>query len=268
VQLALDPEYPLLSHLRPGQRRVAIQRRPPRLPDGCRKPAAFLRHVDGSPARGLLRRLRPIALPSADDGPAHPPAARGRHRMVPTFTVDRSAGSATSFSPDSLATSTPQTFPVASQPTPLADRPSRSPTPRARVHCLLDPHPPGWSPELDLRGFHHWFTTRFALSASLAEPRPSGSTDPSRRCRGCSRPHPRLQDQAAPSFKRPAATDRPVGSLIPPDQTAPRGAPPSASTPRWPPSPDASPRAPPANHANPTGPAPSSRTPGLRSTWG
>src|SRR5512134_3136472 len=73
VQLALDPEYPLLGHPRLGQRRAAIQRRPPRLPDGCRKPAASLRHVDGFPALGLLRRLRPAQVPSADDGPAHPP---------------------------------------------------------------------------------------------------------------------------------------------------------------------------------------------------
>jgi hypothetical protein len=90
--------------------------------------------------------------------------------MVPTFAVDRSAGSATSFSPDSLATSTPQTFLVASRPTPLAGRRSRSPAPRARVRCLLGPHPPGWSRELDFRGFHHWFTARFASLPRLPSP--------------------------------------------------------------------------------------------------
>ena len=90
--------------------------------------------------------------------------------MVPTFTVDRSAGSATSFSPDSLATSTPQTFLVASRPTRLADRRSRSPASRACVRCLLGPHPPGWSRELALRGFHHWFTARFAFLPCLPSP--------------------------------------------------------------------------------------------------
>ena len=38
------------------------------------------------------------------------------------------------------------------------------------------------------------------LSVSLAGPGPSGSADPSRRCQGCSHPHRRLPDQAAPSF--------------------------------------------------------------------
>src|SRR4051794_21813245 len=70
VQLALDPEYPLLGRLRPRPRRGAIQRRPPRLPDGRCKSAASLRHAAGFPDLGLLRRLRPTPRPIADSEPA------------------------------------------------------------------------------------------------------------------------------------------------------------------------------------------------------
>ena len=41
---------------------------------------------------------------------------------------------------------------------------------RARVHCLLGPYPPGLSQELDLRGFHHWFTARYAFLPCLPSP--------------------------------------------------------------------------------------------------
>src|SRR5439155_13964890 len=41
---------------------------------------------------------------------------------------------------------------------------------------------------------------RVLLSATLAGPAPSGSTDASRLCRGCSRPPRRFPGQAAPSF--------------------------------------------------------------------
>src|SRR6266542_3432246 len=41
---------------------------------------------------------------------------------------------------------------------------------------------------------------RVLLSATLAGPAPSGSTDTSRLCRGCSHPPRRFPDQAAPSF--------------------------------------------------------------------
>lgn len=44
------------------------------------------------------------------------------------------------------------------------------------------------------------------LSHSLTGPAPSGSTGTSRRRQGCSHPHPRLRDQAASNFKRPATT--------------------------------------------------------------
>jgi hypothetical protein len=170
--------------------------------------------------------------------------------MVPTFTVDRSAGSATSFSPDSLATSTPQAFLAASWSDRLTDRRSRV-LPIRSVRALpARPISARLEPRTGLEGVPPLVHCALRLSALLAEPGPSGSTDPSRRCRGCSRPHPRLRDQTAPSFTRPAATGRPVGSFIPPDQTAPRGAPPAASRRRWTPS---RPRSPPSCAANQTG---------------
>src|SRR5204863_7394935 len=44
---------------------------------------------------------------------------------------------------------------------------------------------------------------RVLLSVTLTGPAPSGSTDTSRLCRGCSRPPRRFPDQAAPSFTAP-----------------------------------------------------------------
>ena len=175
----------------------------------------------------------------------------GQHRTVPTFTTDRSAGSATSFSPDSLATSTPQAFLVASRSARLTGRRSRV-LPARSVRALpARPISARFEPRTGLEGVPPLVHCALHLSALLAEPGPSGSTDPSRRCRGCSRPHPRLRGQAAPSFKQPAATGRPVGPFIPPDQTAPRGAPPASNTPPWPPSPPARPACP-ASHASST----------------
>src|SRR5207249_4209003 len=53
-----------------------------------------------------------------------------------------------------------------------------------------------------------WFTFVAPMSVLLAEPEPSGSAGPSRRCRGCFPPGPHLLGQAAPSFCRAAATAR------------------------------------------------------------
>ncbi len=62
------------------------------------------------------------------------------------------------------------------------------------------------------------------LPVSLAGPGPSGSTDPPRRCQGCSRPPLHLQGQAALSFNEPLR--RLAGGVLssPHGHTAPRGA--------------------------------------------
>src|SRR4051812_7581241 len=60
-------------------------------------------------------------------------------------------------------------------------------------------------PDVEVEG-RKTLVPRVLLFVTLAGPAPSGSADPSRRCRGCSHPLRHLPDQAAPSFTVPAAT--------------------------------------------------------------
>jgi hypothetical protein len=141
-QLDLDPEYPRLRHLRHRPRRVAIQRRPPRLPDGRCKPAASLRHVPGFPRRRLLRRLRPEPGPSADTALC----PEGRSGSVPTFTVVRSAGSAPSFSPAVPVVTVTQHPSRTSDGTKCSPPEARNPRDRrVPAHRFGSPYPSGWS---------------------------------------------------------------------------------------------------------------------------
>jgi hypothetical protein len=107
---------------------------------------------------------------------------------------------------------------------------SRPPAPPAGVRCKPGPYPPDWS-----RSSTYGTSTlvpRVHLLVSLAGPGPSGSADPSRRCRGCSHPPWRLPGKAAPGFTgllRQAGG----GVLAPPlGQTEPRGAPQDLTIPR------------------------------------
>jgi hypothetical protein len=62
------------------------------------------------------------------------------------------------------------------------------------------------------------------LPVSLTAPGPSGSTGPTRLCRGCSHPHRRPPAQTSSSFTPPLRRQR-NGGLAPPSETsAPRGA--------------------------------------------
>jgi hypothetical protein len=75
--------------------------------------------------------------------------------MVPTFTTDRSTGSAPSFSPAGLSTATPQAFTVAPdtkgvEAASLGCRESR----RTAIPALI--HQVRAGPDF-FRGFHHWF---------------------------------------------------------------------------------------------------------------
>jgi hypothetical protein len=73
---------------------------------------------------------------------------------------------------------------------------------------------------------------RVHLLVLLAGPGPSGSADPSRRCRGCSHPPWRLPGKAAPSFTS-LLRQASGGVLAPPlGQTEPRGAPQDLTIPR------------------------------------
>ena len=110
------------------------------------EPAGSLRHVPGFPGSDYYgpsvpsRRYQPTAsLPATTRR-----RREGNAGTVPTFTTSRSTGSAPSSSPCSIATSTPQTFLVASPPAAFSRLRSSRPRPLGRC-ALLPGHPPGWS---------------------------------------------------------------------------------------------------------------------------
>ena len=106
--------------------------------------------------------------------------------------------------PGSIAMSTPQAFLMASWSADAGRRRSRPPWWTCAANRPISTR---LEPAERLRGFHTG-SLSFHLLALLAGPGPSGSADPSRRCRGCSRLAPRLQGLAVPQLHRPAATDR------------------------------------------------------------
>src|SRR4051812_2934042 len=176
--------------------------------------------------------MRP-AFPASDYyGPSAPfrrhqptaglPTTGGRHRdgsHVHHASID--AIDAQLF-PCSIATSTPQTFLAASPPTAL--RRLRSPRPRPRTaYAALRPTSTRFEPASLSRAFSHWFTL-VTPSVSLSERWTVRWSRSPRRLRGCSHPHPRFRDQAAPSFRPAAATARRRSPFISIRLVAPRGA--------------------------------------------
>jgi hypothetical protein len=85
----------------------------------------------------------------------------------------------------------------------LVTSPPKVPRPpnSARVRTATSPDPPG-SSRWAVKG-RQTLISRVYLLVSLTGPAPSGSTGTPRRCQGCSHPHRRLPDQAAPSFTPP-----------------------------------------------------------------
>jgi hypothetical protein len=87
---------------------------------------------------------------------------------------------------------------VASRPVNTWRSRSSPPPDKWQVRTAPSPYPPDWS----------WWAVKgrqtlislVHLPVSLTGPAPSGSTDASRRCQGCSHPPRHLPDQAAPSF--------------------------------------------------------------------
>ena len=122
----------------------------------------------------------------------------GDPNAVPTFTTDRSTGSVPSFSPAGLSTTMPQFFIVA----PDASSTSKPPLSdvERRGALLSRPTSTRFEPVALLEGVPPLVPALVHLSVSLAGPGPSGSANPPRRCRGCSRPSSRLRGQAASSF--------------------------------------------------------------------
>jgi hypothetical protein len=74
--------------------------------------------------------------------------------------------------PGSLATGTPQAFPVASLVAKVVTFGVAATVilSGARRALLTGPHPPGSSRLCRLRGFHHWFTTRCTVLPCLPDP--------------------------------------------------------------------------------------------------
>ena len=164
----------------------------------------------GFPRPGVLRRLRPAPIRSADHEPS-PTIHAGytvirQNRAVPAFTVIRSMKE----EPSSIPAASPR-LPRSTSPWP--------PTPTsARLSGSSPLHPLTGTGAHRARPLSARFepvylsrdvmtlVSRVLLFITLAEPAPSGDTGTSRRCQGCSHPSRHLPDQAALSFTVPAAT--------------------------------------------------------------
>ncbi len=210
VQFGLDLQYPALRPEQGRAKLVGIHRRQP--PD---IPASSLPDLLASFAMHA-----PFARPDYYEASV-PPTAISRHRACPppgwkpggkgNRGAHRSARSASSYTP---AASPRLRRRLSARP------PHRLLEPAPELTRLLEsghvlhpgPHPPDWS-----RRHRYGASTTDSLALRLltllAGPGPSGSTGPSRRCRGCSRPPRRSPDQAASSFTRPLR--RPGGGALP-----------------------------------------------------
>ena len=152
----------------------------------------------------------PAAIGRTTDLPTTGPAARrgGRPRTVPTFTTESIDEGGAQLYPDSIATTTPQTFAVASPPdrsNRLRSCPAR-PT-RRRSRAAHRPISVRFEPALDLRGVRQRFLS-YAFSSLLAGPGPSDSAGPSRTLSGLLPPSRASPRSGCPQLHRPAATDQ------------------------------------------------------------
>ena len=127
----------------------------------------------------------------------------GRAGTVPTFIREPFDGIGTQLCPCTIATTTPQSFTVAS-PTGDITQPRSSPPARGRrVRDATRPTSARfWVGGFVLRGVQP-LVPHVCLSVSLAEPVPSGSTGTARRCRGLlHQPPPCRGSRPSSSFKR------------------------------------------------------------------
>ena len=220
VQLGLDLQYPLLRLVQGGLQLVGIHRR---------NLLTFL-------SRPLLTCWPPWpcgpALPASTTGrqsrdyygASAPPTAINRQRTCPPphwmsggrATADGShvhgssigQGGAQLYS-GSIATPTPQAFSVASPP---AFKPGYGVDNPRLTTCAVTHCDPAHIHQVGAgrSGYGASDTGSLALRllTSLDRPEPSGSSDSTRRCRGCSPPPRRSPVQGAPSFNPVAATTR------------------------------------------------------------
>jgi len=214
LQLGLDSQYPRLGLIGRWPRSVGIHRRPPDIPVPPCELAASLRHVDGSPVLGLLRRLRPATTPSADDEPSLGRTARlavGSVATVPMFTVNRLTGWASSCAP---AASPRVRRRLSSWP---PRQPSRAAFGDDRRVAAGDralrpgPDPPGFEPVRVLRSFNHWFTCVTPLCLARRTPA-IWRCWPVPALSGLLPPDPASPESGCPPLHRTAATARRWGS--------------------------------------------------------
>ena len=179
----------------------------------------------GSPRLGVLRRLRPAPDRSAVDAPSPRTrwtrASRARSGTVPVFTVVRSTKEEPDYAP---AASLRVRRSLSSQP-PWQLMPTAAGVPRQYLTGArrLQPRSTRFRAGAASRGCHTP-VPRVLLSVPLAEPRPSGSADRSRRCQGCSHPPRHHPDQAALSSTALLRQDQRRRSLTSTRTTAPHGA--------------------------------------------
>jgi hypothetical protein len=144
-------------------------------------------------------------VPSADDVPALPPrwlrGSEGDTGRFPRSSQSRSTSEAFSSTPAASPRLHRRSSPW--PPGRLSHRDQKFPASaqRSRVRTATSPYPPDlswWA----VKG-RQTLISRVHLLVSLTGPASSGSADTSRRCQGCSHPHQRPLDQAAPSFTQP-----------------------------------------------------------------
>ena len=174
----------------------------------CCDLAGPLRHAAGFPGFGLLRVLRPVPATSADDGPSRPPARRpmgeGPPGRFPRSLHDRLSREAPSYAP----AASPRLRRSIHRGLPTGDinRPKEFAADTGGCARQPSPDPPGWSWWSRLRGVQT-LVSHVHLLVLLAGPEPSGSTGPSRRCRGCCPPSPASPGSGCPQLV-PACCDK------------------------------------------------------------
>jgi hypothetical protein len=142
--------------------------------------------------------------------PSHLASGTGRRpRVVPTFTVYRLSGEVPSYTPAASPRLRRRPSPWPSKPTTLSSlevpHPPHNHNHTNRYAPQSSPYPPDFELAGDLRGVTT-LVSLVHLPVSLAEPEPSGSTGPSRRCQGCLPPSPASPGSGCPQLRYAAAT--------------------------------------------------------------
>ena len=202
-------EYPDPCPFGWGPRRAAIQQRPPRhnslLFTRCRpSPCDRLsrsRSTTAAPPRPGVNSGRCACPP-----PCWSHGGEGDGGSFPTFTVVRYDRGGVQLYPDGVARPSNRSLGTSPHPTIGYGQTGR------RGHRIRHPPLPQCDPSTRFDGSltTHGASTADSVSLHLSVVasghEPSGGTDPSLRCQGCSQPHPQPADAACPQLQ-PAACD-------------------------------------------------------------